>query len=149
MSNIFNQITQAAAKQQEELARLRVQQEADHTPNSESPTPAEKTDSEDKNPRKQNNSRSKPKKTAKSVKKRRSGVSASIDTNTDDMYPLFTKPRRVPRRYSFNIYEDQIESLNKLQKTAKLKTGTKLDKSHIIRAGIDMILSEIESELEG
>ena len=59
-----------------------------------------------------------------------------------------TKPkRRQARRYSFEIFEDQIESIKRIALQDQLRGG-ELNQSTIARNALDRYLPELEAELE-
>ena len=59
-----------------------------------------------------------------------------------------TKPkRRQARRYSFEIFEDQIERIKRIALQDQLRGG-ELNQSTIARNALDRYLPELEAELE-
>jgi hypothetical protein len=57
-------------------------------------------------------------------------------------------PMRETSRYSFEIYDDQKQSIEDLQYLFKKKTGKKLSSSRIIREAIDEFLREALGKLD-
>lgn len=77
-----------------------------------------------------------------STKKKTSTVLAEIET------PLDSPAKRTTSRYSFEIYDDQKQTLEEVSYLYKKKTGKKLSSSRIIRDALDEFLDALLEKLK-